>query len=67
MNATLGHLCAHTGYTGHGKPPEDDEMKQATLPSRHRIQISNTPPLSVTVAPYNIEYTRVSGEEKMCL
>ena len=26
MNRALGHLCAHIGYTGPGKPLEDGEM-----------------------------------------
>ena len=38
MNRALGHLiCAQIGSTGPGEPPEDDEMNEMTLPSRHRI------------------------------
>ena len=38
MNRALGHLCAHIGWTGPGKPPEDGEMIEMTLFSRHRIR-----------------------------
>ena len=38
MNGVLGHLCAHTGQAGPGEPPEDGEMNEMTLPSRHRIR-----------------------------
>ena len=37
----LGHLCAHVCYTGPREPPEDGEMNEMTLPSRHRIQHSS--------------------------
>ena len=39
MNGVLGHLCAHVGYfkTGPGGRPEDGEMNEMPLPSRHRI------------------------------
>ena len=40
MNGPLGHLCAHVGETGSGEPPEDGEMNEITLPSRHRMQDS---------------------------
>ena len=33
----LGHLCAHIGWTGPGEPPEDGEMHEMTLSSRHRM------------------------------
>ena len=41
MNRALGHYCAHTGETGPGEPPEDGEMSEMTLPSRHRTRNSN--------------------------
>ena len=37
MNGILGHLFALIGETGPGKPPNDGEVNQMTLPSRHRI------------------------------
>ena len=40
MNRALGHLCAHIGWTGPGEPPEDGEMIEMTLSSRHRIRNS---------------------------
>ena len=39
MNRALGHFCAHTGNIGPGEPPEDGEMSEMTLHSRHRIRI----------------------------
>ena len=30
-------LCAHIGWIGPGDPPEDGEINEMTLPSRHRI------------------------------
>ena len=41
MNRVLGHLCAHIGQTGPGEPPEDGEMFEMTLSSRHRIRNSS--------------------------
>ena len=41
MNRALGHLCAHIGQTGPGEPPEDGEMNEMTLSSRHRIRNSS--------------------------
>ena len=41
MNGVLGHLCANIGKTGPGKTPEDGEMNEMTLPSRHKTQNSN--------------------------
>ena len=41
MNRALGHLCAHIGQTGPGEPPEDGEMIEMTLSSRHRIRNSS--------------------------
>ena len=37
MNRALGHLCAHIGLTGPGEPPENGEMNEMALSSRHRI------------------------------
>ena len=34
-------FCAHTGLIGPGEPPEDGEMSEMTLPSRHGIRNSN--------------------------
>ena len=73
MNAVLGHLCAHIGQTGQGESPEDGEMNEMALPSRHKIQIpvlavwGRTRYLSVTEVPHNIESLRESGEETFCL
>ena len=41
MNGVLGHLCAHIGSSGPGESPEDDEMNEMTLSSRHRIRNSS--------------------------
>ena len=41
MNRVLGHFCPHTGQIGPGEPPEDGEMSEMTLPSRHMIRNSN--------------------------
>ena len=41
MNWVLAHLCAHIGQTGPGEPPENGEMNEMTLLSRHRIQNSS--------------------------
>ena len=35
MNGVLGHLCAHIGQIGPGEPPEDGEMNEMTVSSRH--------------------------------
>ena len=35
MNRALGQLCAYIGYTGPGQPPEDGEMIEMPLSSRH--------------------------------
>ena len=40
MNRALGHFCAHTSKIGPGEPPDDGEMSEMTLPSRHRIRNS---------------------------
>ena len=41
MNRALGHLCAHIGCTGQGKPPEVGEMNEVTLPPRRRSRNSS--------------------------
>ena len=51
MNRVLGHLCAHIGLTGPGEPPEDDEMIEMTLSSRHRIQKSSPGGLRPSTLP----------------
>ena len=51
MNGFLGHLCAHIGWTGPGEPPEDDEMDEMTLPSRHRIQNLSSGGLRLSTLP----------------
>ena len=38
MNGVLDHLCANIGLTEPGEPPEDDEINEMTLPSRHRTR-----------------------------
>ena len=36
MNGVLSHLCTHIGIKSvRGKPPEDGEMIEMTLSSRH--------------------------------
>ena len=42
MIGVLGHLCAHVGSTGPGKPSEDGEMNEMTLPSRYIIRNSSS-------------------------
>ena len=51
MNRALGHLCAHIGYTGPGEPPEDGEMIEMTLSSRHRIRNSSPGGLRPSTLP----------------
>ena len=41
MNRAIGHFCAHTCQIGPGEHPEDGDMSEMTLPSRHRIRNSN--------------------------
>ena len=63
MNRALGHLRAHIGLTGPGEPPEDGEMIEMTLSSRHRFEIralavwGRARYLSVTEAPHNTDYS----------
>ena len=68
MNGVLGHLCAHIGKTGPGKPPEGGEMSEMALPSQHTIRKSNPGGLNpssllLTEALHNIESLRVSREK----
>ena len=51
MNRALGHLCAHRGLTGPGEPPEDGEMNEMTLSSRHRIRNSSPGGLRPSTLP----------------
>ena len=51
MNRALVHLCAHIGYTGTGEPPEDGEMNEMTLSSRHRIRNSSPGGLRSSTLP----------------
>ena len=64
MNGVLGTYR----LTGPGEPPEDGEMKEMTLPSRHMIRNSSpgglwpSTLLLVTEDLHNIESSRVSGK-----
>ena len=51
MNRASGHLCAHVGLTGPGEPPEDGEMIEMTLSSRHRIRNSSPGGLRPSTLP----------------
>ena len=51
MNRTLGHFCAHIGLTGPGEPPEDGEMIEMTLSSRHWIRNSSPGGLRPSTLP----------------
>ena len=42
LNGVLGQLCAHIGWTGPWEPPEDGEMNEMTLPSKHMIVNSSS-------------------------
>ena len=66
VSGVLGHLCAHKAKLSH---PEDFEMTEMTLPSRHRIRKvwCRARYLSVTEAPHNMnESLRVREEETFC-
>ena len=39
LSATLVHI--YRAYTGPGEPPEDGDMNEMTLPSRHEIRNSS--------------------------
>ena len=54
MIGVLCHLCV--GQTGSGEPPENGEMNEMTLPSRHKIRHSSI-----------AESLRVSSEETFIL
>ena len=45
------NLCVHVGYTGPGEPPEDGEMNEMTLSSRHRIRNSSPGGLRPSTLP----------------
>ena len=51
MNRALDHLCAHIGQTGPGAPPEDGELIEMTLSSRHRIRNSSPGGLRPSTLP----------------
>ena len=51
MNRASGRLCAHIGWTGPGEPPEDGEMIEMTLSSRHRIRNSSPGGLRLSTLP----------------
>ena len=51
MNGVLGHLCADIGKTGQREPPEDGEMSEMTLPSRHSIRYSSPDGLRPSTLP----------------
>ena len=51
MNQALGHFCAYTGLIGPIEPPEDGEMSEMALPSRHRIKNSNPGGLRPSTLP----------------
>ena len=63
------HLCSHIGYTGPGEPPEDCEMSEMTLSSRHRIRNSSPGGLRPSTLPFghggSPQYwlSHVDGEE----
>ena len=51
MNRVLCHFCAHVGLTRPGESPEDREMDEMTLPSRHRIRNSSPGGLTLSTLP----------------
>ena len=52
MNQALGHLCAHIiSQTGPEEPPEDGEMIEMTLSSRHRIRNLSPGDLRLSTLP----------------
>ena len=72
MNGFLIHLCAHSYRLNCARrPPEDGEINEITLPSRHRIKNLGpgglrTSMLLLDEAPHNIESLRVSKEKTFC-
>ena len=62
INRALGHLCAHIGYTGPEEPPEDGEMIEMTLSSRHRIRNSSSGGLRPSTLPLGHGLSHVDGE-----
>ena len=55
MNRTLGHLCPHIDKTGPGEPPEDGEIYEMTLSSRHSIRNSSPGGLRQSTLPLGHE------------
>ena len=66
MNRTLGHLCAHIGQAGPGEPPEDGEMVEMTLTSRHIIRDSRPGGLRPSTLPTILTFTRGWGRNIFC-
>ena len=51
MNGVLGHLSVHVGKNGPGESPEDGQINEMTLSSRHRIQNSSPVSLRPSTSP----------------
>ena len=51
MNVVSGHVCAHIGSAGPGEPPEDGEIIEMTLSSRHRTRNSRPRGLRPSTLP----------------
>ena len=52
MNGGISHLRAHMlNKTGQGEPPEDGEVNEMTLPSRHVIRNSSLGGLRPSTLP----------------
>ena len=51
MNGVIGHRYAHVGFTGPGEPPEEGEINEMTLPSRHRTRNSSPGGLRPSTLP----------------
>ena len=67
INRALGHFCAHTGQIEPGQPPEDGEMSETSLSSRHRIRNSNPGGLGLPLGhggSTQYRVLRVRGEEE---
>ena len=73
MNRALGPLCAHIGQTGPGEPPEDGEMIEMALSSRHRIRNSSPGGLKPSTLPlghrgppqYNTDFHTWMGKKHL--
>ena len=63
------YMYAYQGWTGPGEPHDDGKMNVMTMPFKNMIRNSSLTVwggahlLSVKEVPYNIESSRVSGEE----